>query len=115
MSQSGIAKLLRVFLVEQDKVDGQPLHEAIVAAALEHGVAGVTVLRGVESYGASHRMHTAKVLRLSESLPLVVEIVDTEERIRAFVPVLDALMERSGGGGLVTLEQVEVLRYPPKG
>ncbi|MDH4248916.1 MAG: DUF190 domain-containing protein [Deltaproteobacteria bacterium] len=115
MTETGQAKLLRAFIGEQDKVEGQPLHEAIVTAALEHQVAGVTVLRGVESYGATHRRHTAKVLRLSENLPLVVEMVDVEERIRTFLPLLDALMDRSGGGGLVTLEQVEVLRYPPKG
>lgn len=110
---TGKAKLLRVFIAEQDKAQGRPLHEAIVLAAREHGVAGVTVLRGVESYGASSKVHTAKILRLSEDLPLVVEIVDSEEKITSFLGVLDNLMAESAGGGLVTLEAVEVIRYLP--
>ena len=110
---SGKARLLRVFIGEQDKVNGRPLHEAIMQAAKDLGVAGVTVLRGVESYGASSTVHTAKILRLSEDLPLVVEIVDSQERIDAFLPALDDLMAESGGGGLVTLEAVEVIRYVP--
>lgn len=111
---TGKAKLLRVFIGETDKVQGRPLHEAILRAAQQQGIVGVTVLRGVESYGASSRLHTAKVLRLSEDLPLVVEVVDGEEQIAAFVATLDTLLEQAGSGGLITLEAVEIIRHLPK-
>ena len=112
MKLMGIGKLLRVFIGETDKVGHRPLYEAIVRTAKEHGLAGATVLRGVEGFGANSRfIHTAKILRLSEDLPVIIEIVDAEEKIRAFLPVVDELIERSGGGAMVTLEQVEVLRY----
>ncbi|MDH5753091.1 MAG: DUF190 domain-containing protein [Deltaproteobacteria bacterium] len=114
MSKLGKAKLLRIFIGEQDRVPGRPLHEAIVRAARESGMAGVTVLRGVESYGASQKVHTARILRLSEDLPLVVEIVDSPEKVQEFLPVLDGLMEAAGGGGLATMEEVEVVRYLPR-
>jgi uncharacterized protein len=110
----GRNKLLRVFIGELDKVHGQPLHEAILHAAHARGVAGVTVLRGVAAYGASSRLHTARVLRLSEDLPIVVEIVDSEARIQAFLEILDGLLQEAGGGGLITLEAVDVIRYFPK-
>lgn len=110
----GQAKLLRVFIGELDKVHGRPLHEAILAEAKAQGIAGVTVLRGVASYGATSQVHTARILRLSEDLPLVVEIVDEEDAIRAFLEPLDGLMAAAGSGGLVTLEKVEVIRYLPK-
>lgn len=111
---AGTAKLLRVFIGELDKTDGKPLHQAIMEAARHIGIAGVTVLRGVASYGASSTLHTARILRLSEDLPLVVEIVDSETRIEAFLEPLDALMEEAGCGGLITLEAVQVIRYLPK-
>lgn len=114
MELKGQAKLLRVFIGEADRLQGRPLHERIVLAAREHGMAGATVLRGVESFGAASRLHTAKVLRLSEDLPMVVEIVDTEEKVAAFLPVLDDLMERAGQGGLVTVEPVDVILYRPR-
>jgi uncharacterized protein len=101
------ALLLRIFIGEEDHHDGQPLYEAIVLGARERGLAGATVLRGALGYGRSSRLHTAKILRLSEDLPLVVEIVDAEDRIRAFLPDLEAMM----GSSLVTLEKVEVIRY----
>ncbi len=101
------AVLLRIFLGEADKVQGRPLYEAIVLKAREAHLAGATVLRGPMGFGASSRLHTAKILRLSEDLPLVIEIVDAEEKINAFLPVLDAMM----GSGLVTLEKVKVLQY----
>jgi PII-like signaling protein len=110
----GRNKLLRVFIGELDKVHGQPLHEAIVHAAHREGMAGVTVLRGVAAYGASSRLHTAKVLRLSEDLPILVEIVDTEAHVEGFLKTLDGLLEASGCGGLITLEAVEVIRYFPR-
>jgi hypothetical protein len=101
------ALLLRIFIGEDDKDDGRPLYEAIVLKAREMHVAGATVLRGPMGYGRSSRLHTAKILRLSEDLPLVIEIVDSEEKVNAFLPVLDGMMT----SGLVTLEKVQVLRY----
>jgi hypothetical protein len=102
------AMLLRIFIGENDKHRGRPLYEAIVLAARERGLAGATVIRGPMGYGASSRLHTAKILRLSEDLPLVIEIVDSEEKVKAFLPVLDTMMTTSG---LVTLEKVQVIRY----
>jgi PII-like signaling protein len=104
------AVLLRIFFGENDKWQGQPLYEAIVMRARELHLAGATVLRGPMGFGHSSRIHTAKILRLSEDLPLIVEIVDAEDRINAFLPELDAMM----GSGLVTLEKVKVLRYGKK-
>ena len=101
------AKLLRIFFGEADRFDGRPLYEAIVLKAREMGMAGATVLRGPMGFGKSSRLHTAKILRRSEDLPLLIEIVDTEEKIDAFLPLLDTMM----GSGLVTLEKVTVLRY----
>jgi len=110
----GRNKLLRVFIGELDKLHGQPLHEAILHAAHGQGIAGVTVLRGVAAYGASSRLHSARVLRLSEDLPILVEIVDSEEHIESFLKTLHRLLEESGCGGLVTMEAVEVIRYFPR-
>ena len=101
--------LLRIFIGESDRHEGKPLHEAIVLRAREAGLAGATLLRGAMGFGASSRIHTSKILRLSIDLPLVIEIVDSEEKINAFLPVLDPMM----GGGLVTLEKVHVLHYRP--
>jgi PII-like signaling protein len=114
MKLSGHGTLLRVFTGEKDSVEHRPLYEAIVTRARASGLAGATVLRGVMGFGARSRtLHTAKILRLSEDLPIVVEIVDTEEKVAAFLPAVDALIEASGGGCLVTLEQVDVIRYAP--
>jgi PII-like signaling protein len=101
------AVLLRIFIGEDDRIKGRPLYEAIVLKAREAGLAGATVLRGPMSFGKSSTLHTAKVLRLGEDLPIVIEIVDTQEKIDAFLPVLDPMM----GSGLVTLERVQVLQY----
>jgi uncharacterized protein len=101
------AMLLRVFVGESDRWKHAPLYEAIVLKARELHLAGATVLRGPMGYGKSSRLHTAKILRLSMDLPLVIEIVDTEEKIQAFLPVLDEMMK----GGLVTLERVRVIDY----
>jgi PII-like signaling protein len=111
MKLEGEGKLLRIFLGEADRLDGKPLYELIVAKAREQGLAGATVLRGVEGFGARSRIHTAKILRLSEDLPIVVEIVDTEEKVKSFLPVVDDAFQRSGSGGMVTLERAEVIRY----
>ena len=99
--------LLRIFVGESDRCDGRPLYEAIVLKARAAGLAGATVLRSPLGFGASSRLHTAKILRLPGDLPLVIEIVDTEARISAFLPWLDEVM----GGGLVTLEPVKVIHY----
>jgi hypothetical protein len=111
MKLSGEGKLLRVFVGESDRLDGKPLFEKILLAAKEEGLAGVTVLRGIAGFGARSRIHTAKVLRLSEDLPVVLEIVDTEDRINKFMTNVDVMFERSGCGGLITLERAEVIRY----
>jgi uncharacterized protein len=101
------AALLRVFIGESDRYQGHPLYEAIVTKAREMHLAGATVLRGPMGYGRTSRLHTAKVLRLSEDLPIVVEMVDSQEKIDEFLPVLDGMI----GSGLVTLEKVQVLKY----
>jgi PII-like signaling protein len=103
------AVLLRIFLGENDRWQGQPLYEALVLKAREMHLGGATVLRGPMGFGHSSRLHTAKILRLSEDLPFVVEIVDTEEKINSFLEVIDPMM----GSGLITLEKVRVLQYGP--
>ncbi|MFO1152363.1 MAG: DUF190 domain-containing protein [Rhodospirillales bacterium] len=100
--------LLRVFLGEDDRAaDGEPLFEALVLTARRHGLSGATVLRGPMGYGHASRLHTAKILRLADKLPMVVEIVDETEKIETFVDAIQAIV----GGGLVTLEKVQVVRY----
>jgi uncharacterized protein len=112
MKLTGEGKLLRILIGESDKVNHQALFEAIVIAAREHGLAGSTVLRGIEGFGANSRyIHSAKILRLSEDLPIVIEIVDTDKKIQAFLPVVDKLLESAGGGAMVTMEKVDVIRY----
>jgi len=99
--------LLRIFIGESDKHGHIPLYEAIVLKARESGLAGATVLRGVMGFGRHSIMHTAKILRLSEDLPLIIEIVDSLGKIEAFLPILDGMLPE----GLVTLEQVRVIHY----
>ena len=101
------AVLLRIFFGEDDKYERLPLYEAIVLKAREMHLAGATVLRGHAGFGHSSRIHTTKILRLSENLPIVVEIVDAQDKIDAFLPVLDQMMS----GGLITIEKVKVLQY----
>jgi uncharacterized protein len=101
------AVLLRIFIGESDRWEHKPLYEAIVLKARELHLAGATVLRGPMGFGKSSRLHTAKILRLSMDLPLVIEIVDSEEKIQSFLPVLEKMM----GGGLLTLEKVRVINY----
>ncbi|HEX9767563.1 MAG TPA: DUF190 domain-containing protein [Kiloniellales bacterium] len=101
------ATLLRIFLGEDDRTGGRPLYEAIVLKAREMHLAGATVLRGPMGFGKTSRLHTAKILRLSEDLPVVVEIVDAEESIRAFLAAIEPMMT----GGLITLEKAQVVRY----
>jgi uncharacterized protein len=99
--------LLRIFIGESDRFEHKPLYEAIVLKAREMHLAGATVLRGPMGFGKSSRMHTAKILRLSMDLPMVIEIVDSEEKINAFLPVLEDMIS----GGMVTLERVQVIEY----
>src|ERR1700733_6480886 len=101
------AMMLRILLGESDRYDHKPLYESIVLKAREAQLAGATVLRGSMGFGKSSRLHTDKILRLSMDLPIVIEIVDSEEKIRPFLPTLDGMM----GGGLVTLEKVQVIHY----
>jgi hypothetical protein len=108
------AVLLRVFIGESDRRGQQPLYEAIVLAAREAHLAGATVLRGPMGFGHSSRLHTAKLMRLSEDLAMIIEIVDKEDRLNAFLPTLESMMQESGGSGLVTLERVQVLQYGRK-
>jgi len=101
------ARLLRIFIGESDNHHGRPLYQAIVEVLRQKGLAGATVLRGIEGFGKSSRLHTAHILRLSEDLPIVIECVDTNDKIEAILPTLDDMI----GDGLVTLERVEVRVY----
>ena len=100
-------QLLRIFIGESDKFNGKPLHEEIVKLARQKGLAGATVLRGLMGFGAHSRVHTAKILRLSEDLPIVIEIVDKPERIQLIMPDLDGMLKE----GLITLEDIKVIAY----
>lgn len=110
MNPPADAMLLRILIGESDRWQHQPLYEALVMKAREIGLAGATVLRSPMGFGASSRLHTAKILQLSNDLPVVIEIVDTEEKINGFLPMLDEMM----GGGLVTLEKIKVIHYRPE-
>ena len=101
------AQLLRIFIGEADRFEGRPLHEAIVYLARQKGLAGATVLRGLMGFGAHSRMHTAKILRLSEDLPIVIEIIDKPERLQLILPELDGMIKE----GLITLEDIRVIAY----
>lgn len=112
MKLEGNGKLLRIFLGESETLAHAPLYDVIVRKAREFGLAGATVIRGVEGFGAVSRViHTAKILRLSEDLPIVVEIVDTEEKISRFRILMDELFRTTGCGGMITVENVEVVMY----
>jgi PII-like signaling protein len=103
----GEGKLLRLFIGESDTWHGKPLYQAIVERVREEGLAGATVIRGIEGFGADSRMHTSRILRLSEDLPVLIEIVDTPERIDAIVPILDEMVSE----GMLTLERVQIVSY----
>ena len=112
MQIAGEAKLLRIFLGESDDVGHTPLYEHIVIEAKKQGLAGATVWKGMMSFGGrSRQIHTLKILRLSEDLPIIVEIVDENEKIQAFLPTVYALFEKANCGGLITMEKAEVVRY----
>jgi uncharacterized protein len=111
MKLTGEALLLRIFIGESDKCHGRPLYEAIVLKARELHLAGATVLRGPMGFGAHSRLHTTKVLRLSEDLPIIIEIVDAREKIDTLLPFIDEMVQE----GLVTLERVQVIQYRANG
>ncbi len=111
MKLEGEAQLLRIFIGESDRWRGQPLYEAIVLKARELRLAGATVLRGPMGFGAHSRMHTTKVLRLSEDLPIIIEIVDSEQKIATLLPHIDEMVTE----GLITLEKVHVIKYLANG
>jgi len=111
MELTGPAKLLRIFVGESDKVKHTPLYEKIVKEAHAAGLAGATAWRGILSYGHTSHIHTAKILDLSSDLPIIVEIVDSETKVDAFLPKLDSLFEEAQSGGLVTIEKVDIIKY----
>lgn len=103
----GEGKLLRIFVGESDRHEGKPLYQAIVERVRADGLAGATVIRGIEGFGADSRIHTSRILRLSEDLPIVIEVVDTPEKIDAILPLLDEMV----GEGMVTVERVQIIAY----
>lgn len=105
------ATLLRIFIGDRDKAGHVPVYETIVLKARQMQLAGATVFKGIMGFGHSSRVHTSKILRLSEDLPIIIEIVDNEEKIKDFLPVLDALLEESNAGALVTIEKAEIIKY----
>jgi PII-like signaling protein len=111
MQIEGDAKLLRIFIGESDKSHSTPVYEKIVRQARDAGLAGATVFKGIMGYGGTSRIHTTKILALSDDLPLIIEIVDKIEKIESFIPVLDKLFEEANCGGLITIEKAEVLKY----
>lgn len=107
MKIEGQALLARIYIGESDRFEGTPLYHAIVMLLRERGLAGATVIRGIEGYGRNARLHTTRILRLSEDLPILIEVVDEEEKIRSVLPELDVMV----GEGLITLERVDVIVY----
>ena len=107
MRIDGQGLLVRIYIGESDQWEGRPLYQAIVGLLRDRGIAGATVLRGIEGFGANAHLHTSRILRLSEDLPVLIEVVDQEDRVRAILPELDGMVS----DGLITLEKVEVLAY----
>jgi uncharacterized protein len=113
MENNPNAKLLRIFIGESDMAGHQPLYEAIVFEAKKQSLSGATVTRGIMGFGANSKIHTTKLFEISADLPLVIEIVDTEEKIRDFAKVVEHLFEQTHSGGLITIEKAEIIRYRP--
>lgn len=111
MKITGEAKLLRIFVGENDKSGGIPVYERIVLKARENGLAGATVFKGVMGYGSRSKIHTSKILRLSEDLPIIIEIVDEVEKIEKFITIVNEIFENSKSGGLITIEKAEIIKY----
>ncbi|MCX7895366.1 MAG: DUF190 domain-containing protein [Thermoanaerobaculum sp.] len=111
---AGDGELVRIFVGEGDRFRGQPLYQAIVLLAREMGLAGATVLRGVEGFGADSVVHTARILRLSEDLPMVIEVVEMPDRLAEFVERVEAMLDEANCGGLITVERARIIRYQPE-
>ncbi len=111
MQIKGEAKLVRIFVGESDLISKTPVYERIVLEARKAGLAGATVFKGIMGFGGRSRIHTTKILRLSEDLPLVIEIVDEVEKIEEFIPIVDDIFEKADCGGLITMEKVEIIKY----
>ncbi|MDD3723006.1 MAG: DUF190 domain-containing protein [Lutibacter sp.] len=111
MENNPNAKLLRIFIGESDKIGFETLYETIVFEAKKKGLSGATVTRGIMGFGANSKIHTSKLLELSSDLPIIIEIVDTEEKIKDFTKIVQNLFEQSKSGGLITLEKAEIIRY----
>mgnify|MGYP002623194444 CR=1 FL=1 len=111
MKITGEAKLLRIFIGESDKIGSTSLHEKIVVEARSAGLAGATVHRGIMGFGGNSRIHTSKILRLSEDLPIIVEIVDEANKIKEFVEIINTLFDEAKCGGLITIEKADIIRY----
>lgn len=114
MEIKGDAKLLRIFIGDSDRIGNLPVYEKIVLEAKNMGLAGATVFKGFMGFGQSSRLHTAKILRLSEDLPILIEIIDTEEKINLFITKLDNIFEEARCGGIVTMEKAEIIKYTGK-
>ncbi len=111
MGIKGEAKLLRIFLGETDKIGSVNVYEKIVMEARKENLAGATVYRGIMGYGRNSRIHTSKILRLSEDMPLVIEIVDEARKIENFIPVIEEILDKANSGALVTVEKAEIIKY----
>ena len=111
MQIKGEAKLLRIFLGESDKLNHVSVYEEIVIEARKAGLAGATVFKGIMGFGGNSRIHTSKILRLSEDLPLIIEIVDEEKKIEEFIPKLEQIFENANCGGLITIEKAHIIKY----
>ena len=109
-----VGQSARIFIGEADKLKGKPLFEVIVRTAREMGLPGATVLRGVEGFGARSVLHTARLLRLSEDLPILIEVVDLPQRLGSFIEKVEEILDEAGCGALITLEDVQIIRYGPK-
>lgn len=114
MKIEGQGKLLRIFIGESDSYEHTTLYEAIVNLTREKGMAGATVLRGIEGFGANSRIHKAKLLDLSADLPIVIEIVDTEDRINMILPLINEMIEKANCGAMMTMEKAEIIKYTHK-
>jgi uncharacterized protein len=111
MHIEGEAKLLRIFIGESDKAGSIPVYEKIVMEARKSGLAGATVFKGIMGFGRASIIHTSKILRLSEDLPLIIEIVDEKGKIEDFIPLLDKIFEETNAGGLITIEKADIIKY----
>ncbi|RPI65146.1 MAG: DUF190 domain-containing protein [Ignavibacteriales bacterium] len=111
MQTNSEAKLLRIFVGESDHINGKPVYETLVLKAREAGLAGATVIKGIMGFGANSKIHTTKLLTLSEDLPLIIEIVDTLEKIESFIPTINNIFENANIGGLVTIEKAQIIKY----